>query len=705
MPLKKKKETAGELAPAPTGYDAILDHMQSAFSKDLIKKGADEKPYNGVGLSWGIPSLNYICTKNPFIGIVPGRIYEIFGQESSGKTTLSLHAIAEALKVHGVAAFIDAEHALDPVYAKNLGVDMSKLIITQPDYGEQALDIAEAFVRQGTPLIVIDSVAALVPKAELDASNDKNHMGLQARMMSQALRKLTAITSKSHSTIIFINQTRMKIGVMFGCFHYNTLINFDDGRSLPIGQVVDEKIKGNVYCMNEITRCIESKPITDWHDNGTVDVNEDFISIQTKSINGGGRFGLTCTKNHKILTDQGWLEAEKITYHHKLISKFQRIINNSLEEFLNGTIIGDTHISVRHSNTASLRLQDSVNTKYLKWKVDQLRPYFKFNEYVIRKNRNLTVRYDSEYNYELSKIKHKLGNRDPMYMLNKYTDLSMAIWIMDDGHYDNTNSHSRYILSIKRFKNNEKKLIEISSKLKQLGFNNSFNLLNGSFSFDTFSTNIIAEKICKYIPDCMQYKLPEQFRGKYEPLILDNNPVFEIDLVNISEIRFASNRQMRNKRKFDISVKDNHNYMVGGVNNGVIVHNSPETTTGGNALKFYASVRLDVHSSIAKDKAIVGNYKNLTGKQDAARLGTEMTIKAVKTKLTSPFQDTKLDILYGLGVDKNKDLFNFAVSNDLIERGRGAYKVKQGSKELRILDSEIDNHTDLIWELLKSKYK
>jgi len=132
---------------------------------------------------------------------------------------------------------------------------------------------------------------------------------------------------------------------------------------------------------------------------------------------------------------------------------------------------------------------------------------------------------------------------------------------------------------------------------------------------------------------------------------------------------------------------------------------NPETTTGGNALKFYASVRLDVHSSIAKDKAIVGNYKNLTGKQDAARLGTEMTIKAVKTKLTSPFQDTKLDILYGLGVDKNKDLFNFAVSNDLIERGRGAYKVKHGSKELRILDSEIDNHTDLIWELLKSKYK
>ena len=150
-------------------------------------------------------------------GIPKGRIIEVFGPESSGKTTLALHMIAEAQKAGGEAAFIDAEHALDPVYAKHLGVDVDNLIVSQPDTGEQALEIAEALVRSGAiDIIVVDSVAALVPKAEIDGDMGDAHVGLQARLMSQALRKLTGVLNKSNTAIVFINQLREKVGIMFG---------------------------------------------------------------------------------------------------------------------------------------------------------------------------------------------------------------------------------------------------------------------------------------------------------------------------------------------------------------------------------------------------------------------------------------------------------------------------------------------------------
>ena len=150
-------------------------------------------------------------------GYAKGRIIEIYGPESSGKTTLTLHAIAEVQRAGGTAAFVDAEHALDPAYAKSIGVNIDDLIISQPDYGEQALEIVDALVRSGAvDLIVVDSVAALTPKAEIEGNMGDSFMGLHARLMSQALRKVTGVINKSNSTVIFINQIRMKIGVMFG---------------------------------------------------------------------------------------------------------------------------------------------------------------------------------------------------------------------------------------------------------------------------------------------------------------------------------------------------------------------------------------------------------------------------------------------------------------------------------------------------------
>ena len=194
--------------------EVAIKQIEKQFGKGSVMKLGEFKAMEIEAIPTGALSLDMALG----IGGVPrGRIIEVFGPESSGKTTLALHVVAEAQKMGGEAAFIDAEHALDPVYAKKLGVDIDNLIVSQPDTGEQALEITEALVRSGAlDVIVVDSVAALVPKAEIDGDMGDSHMGLQARLMSQALRKLAGAINKTKTVLIFINQLREKIGVMFG---------------------------------------------------------------------------------------------------------------------------------------------------------------------------------------------------------------------------------------------------------------------------------------------------------------------------------------------------------------------------------------------------------------------------------------------------------------------------------------------------------
>ncbi|WP_186088372.1 recombinase RecA [Phocicoccus schoeneichii] len=194
--------------------DTVIKNMEKAFGKGSVMKLGDDPGRKVNTTSSGSITLDSALGVG---GYPQGRIIEIYGPESSGKTTVALHAIAEVQRQGGIAAFIDAEHALDPVYAKNLGVDIENLYLSQPDTGEQGLEIAEAFVRSGAvDIVVVDSVAALTPKAEIEGEMGDTHVGLQARLMSQALRKLSGAISKSNTTAIFINQIREKVGVMFG---------------------------------------------------------------------------------------------------------------------------------------------------------------------------------------------------------------------------------------------------------------------------------------------------------------------------------------------------------------------------------------------------------------------------------------------------------------------------------------------------------
>jgi len=246
-----QKKKAEEDRRKQQALDLALSHIQKRCGKGAIMFLGSNAKAEGVSV---IPSGSLSLDLALGVGGVPrGRIVEIYGPESSGKTTLALHIIANAQKDGGHAAFIDAEHALDPQYARKLGVDLDSLLVSQPDYGEQALEIAELLVASNAiDVVVIDSVAALVPKAELEGEMGDSHVGLQARLMSQALRKLTAVTSRSRTTLLFINQIREKIGVMFGSPETTT-----GGRALKfyasvrldirrIGQIKDgDRICGN----------------------------------------------------------------------------------------------------------------------------------------------------------------------------------------------------------------------------------------------------------------------------------------------------------------------------------------------------------------------------------------------------------------------------------------------------------------------------
>ncbi len=210
----KKEKKVEEDSEKKKALEVALGQIEKQFGKGAVMKLGENVQMSVDYIPTGALSLDIALG----IGGVPkGRIVEVYGPESSGKTTVALHMIAEAQKLGGEAAFIDAEHALDPVYAKNLGVDIDNLIVSQPDTGEQALEIAEALVRSGAiDIIVVDSVAALVPKAEIDGDMGDSHVGLQARLMSQALRKLAGVLNKSNTVAVFINQLREKVGVVYG---------------------------------------------------------------------------------------------------------------------------------------------------------------------------------------------------------------------------------------------------------------------------------------------------------------------------------------------------------------------------------------------------------------------------------------------------------------------------------------------------------
>ena len=302
--------------------ESALDEINKRFGEGAVLKLSDANHMQVDVIPSGSLGVDIAIGVG---GIPRGRIIEIYGPESSGKTTLCLHVVAEAQKRGGVAAFIDMEHALDPTYAARIGVDLDRLFVSQPDTGEQALEIAETLIRSGAvDVIVVDSVAALVPRAEIEGEMGDSHVGLQARLMSQALRKLSGAIKQSNVAVLFTNQLREKVGVMYGCFGYQAAVLLADGTTMPIGKIVNQQLPIEVLSWNAENGCFEAKRVTSWFKNGLPvdqfsmdddaidELSQDFVTLVARYPDGTGLTKVTSTPNHEIATPYGFVRAEDL---------------------------------------------------------------------------------------------------------------------------------------------------------------------------------------------------------------------------------------------------------------------------------------------------------------------------------------------------------------------------------------------------------
>ena len=320
--------------------DAALGQIEKQFGKGSVMRMGDNLSMNIESVPTGALSLDLALG----IGGLPrGRIVEIYGPESSGKSTLAMHVVAEAQRNGGICAYVDAEHAMDPVYARAIGVNIDDLLISQPDTGEQALEIADMLIRSGAlDVLVVDSVAALTPRAEIEGEMGDTHVGLQARLMSQALRKLTGTLSKSSTIAVFINQLREKIGVMYGCFHYGAKVVLADGSTEKIGKIVNQRLPVEVLSYDPVAGTIVPKRVVNWFDNGTTD---RFLQITVAKPAKNGRAQLACTSNHLIRTPGGWCEAGELKVGDRVLEALPHYLSDFQWEALRGTLMGDGALS------------------------------------------------------------------------------------------------------------------------------------------------------------------------------------------------------------------------------------------------------------------------------------------------------------------------------------------------------------------------
>ena len=677
--------------------ELALANIEKQFGKGSLMKLGDQTAVQVPAIPSGALSLDIALGVG---GLPRGRVVEVFGPESSGKTTVALHAVAEAQQAGGIAAFIDAEHALDPTYADALGVDINELLVSQPDNGEQALEIADMLVRSGgVDIIVIDSVAALTPRAEIEGEMGDSHVGLQARLMSQALRKLSGSLKKSNTTAVFINQLREKVGVMFGCFSYNTRVTLADGSQEKIGRIVNQQLPVEVLSYDTERDTFVPRRVVRHFDNGPTD---QFLRFTVARGSGNGRSQFSVTANHLLATPNGWAHAGDLTVGDHVLQQVEHRLSAFQWDVLLGLLMGDCALSpTRSGHGARLRIgHGAKQAEYADWKASLFA-----NLSVSRSvNDRGAVFHDVQALPELAELRnavHLAGKKVLNWdYLKRLTPLSIAVWYQDDGTFalrsagrqqrtEGGSGRSEICVeamersSRQRLRDHLADTWDLHAKLVERGG-------NATLQFPTAETAKLHALIAPFVHPSMEYKLLPRFRGQFEV-----EPVFEPARrvavpMPVTDITARPPNGSATHR-YDLEVEGTHTYLA----DGVVVHNSPETTPGGRALKFYSSVRLDVR-------------RIETLKDGTEAVGNRVRVKVVKNKVAPPFRQAEFDIVYGEGISKEGSLIDVGVEEGIVRKAGAWYtydgeQLGQGKEKARLFLKENSDTAAEIEKRIKEK--
>jgi recombination protein RecA len=694
------KAGSGKAGDREKSLDTALAQIERQFGKGAIMRLGDDTRAPVEVIPTGSIALDVALG----IGGLPrGRIVEIYGPESSGKTSLALHAVANAQKAGGIAAFIDAEHALDPDYAQKLGVDTDALLVSQPDTGEQALEIADMLIRSGAiDVVVIDSVAALVPRAEIEGEMGDSHVGLQARLMSQALRKLAGALNQTKTTAIFINQLREKIGVMFGCMTFGTKVTLADGTQEKIGKIVNQRLDVEVLSYDLESGEIVPRRIVSWFNNGRA---ERFLQFTVAKSGGNGRAQFAATENHLIQGPGGWRPAGELIAGDRVVIAEPKRLSRHQEQLVLGSLMGDGNLSPNRRGRSGTRLRlgrGAAQAAYLDWKVSLLG-----NIGCARTtNAKGAVFADFTPLPELAEVHEAVyfgdGKKHLSWdYLKELTPFALAVWYMDDGGFTvrskgvqerTQGGTGRIEICVEAMSPGSRdRLVQYLRDTHgldvKLGASGARRV--SVLQFTTSASEKFQQLVAPYVHPSMEHKLLPRFRQQFN--VQAEFVPAELRLMPARILDIHVKPPARSMSKFDIEVEGSHNYFV----DGVMVHNSPETTTGGKALKFYASVRLDIR-----------RIETLKDGTDA--VGNRTRVKVVKNKLAPPFKSAEFDILYGIGISREGSLIDLGVEQSIVRKAGAWYtydgeQLGQGKENARNFLRENPDRANEIEKKLKEK--